>query len=287
MKTLKYISLLLITVLTFSSCSSDGDDETTKVEENPMEDFFLLKELNYEGHSVELYSENKTQFEIGYTPIYIRIRDKVTENYVENANITWKPMMHMEAMQHSAPSSKVKATDDPSIYKGYIVFQMPGNTTEYWDITFNYTLNGEAISKTEHIDVVSPSDGFKRVNTFMGNDDTRYILAYVDPVAPEVTLNDMTAVLHKMETMMEFPVVENYTIEIDPRMPGMGNHTSPNNEDLTYSTQTSMYNGKLSLSMTGYWKINMKLLNQDGEVLKGEDVTEDNPESSLYFEIEF
>ena len=48
-----------------------------------------------------------------------------------------------------------------------------------------------------------------------------------------------------------------------------------------------MYNGKLSLSMTGYWKINMKLLNQDGEVLKGEDVTEDNPESSLYFEIEF
>jgi hypothetical protein len=48
-----------------------------------------------------------------------------------------------------------------------------------------------------------------------------------------------------------------------------------------------MYDGKLSLTMTGYWKINLKLINTNGEILKGEDVNEGNPESSLYFELEF
>ncbi|HBC03099.1 MAG TPA: hypothetical protein DC015_02610 [Aequorivita sp.] len=100
-------------------------------------------------------------------------------------------------------------------------------------------------------------------------------------------MNDLQAVLYKMESMMSFPIVENNRITVDPRMPGMGNHSSPNNEDLTYTTATKMYDGKLSLTMTGYWKINLKLMNSSGETLKGEDVTVANPESSLYFELEF
>ncbi|PVW16223.1 hypothetical protein DDV96_02835 [Marixanthomonas spongiae] len=273
--------------MTCISCSKDDADDNTEVEENPMEDFSLLKEFDYDEHTLEVYSENNTQFEIGYTPLYMRIKDKVSEKYVENADLSLKPMMHMENMMHSSPVSPVVATDNPTVYTGYVVFQMPGNATEYWDITFNYSLNGTEFSKTERIDVVAPADGLKRVNTFMGTDETRYVLAYVGPVAPQVALNDMTAVLHKMETMMEFPVVEGYTVEIDPRMPGMGNHSSPNNVDLSYNGQTQMYAGKLSLSMTGYWKINMKLVDDEGAVLKGEDVTDENPESSLYFEIEF
>jgi hypothetical protein len=67
----------------------------------------------------------------------------------------------------------------------------------------------------------------------------------------------------------------------------MGNHGSPNNVDLTQSASTGLYNGKLSLTMTGYWKINLQLLNSENTVLKGEEVTETNPESSLYFEVEF
>ncbi|MCF6308613.1 MAG: hypothetical protein L3J09_11775, partial [Flavobacteriaceae bacterium] len=71
------------------------------------------------------------------------------------------------------------------------------------------------------------------------------------------------------------------------RMPSMGNHTSPNNEDLTYNSASKMYDGKLSLTMTGYWKLNLILQNENNEVLKGEEVTEENESSSLYLEIEF
>lgn len=90
-----------------------------------------------------------------------------------------------------------------------------------------------------------------------------------------------------MENMMSFPVVENYAIKLDPRMPSMGNHSSPNNKDLAYNSASKMYEGKLSLTMTGYWKLNLMLYNANSEMLKGEKVTEDNESSSLFLEIEF
>jgi len=76
-------------------------------------------------------------------------------------------------------------------------------------------------------------------------------------------------------------------MNIDPRMPSMGNHSSPNNVNLTQSTLDNLYHGKLSLTMTGYWKINLQLLNALDEVIKGEEVTDSNPESSIFFELEF
>ena len=109
----------------------------------------------------------------------------------------------------------------------------------------------------------------------------------MSPMDPEVKVNDMSAGLYKMENMMTFPQVEGFKIVLDPRMPSMGNHTSPNNEDLVFDNATDCYTGKLSLTMTGYWMLNLQLLNENGEVLKGEEVTDENEASSLYFEIEF
>ena len=94
-------------------------------------------------------------------------------------------------------------------------------------------------------------------------------------------------VQYKMEDMMTFTAVDKFKVKIDPRMPSMGNHSSPNNTDLVQSVSGDLYNGKLSLTMTGYWKINIQLLNASGEVLKGEVVTPENASSSLFFELEF
>jgi hypothetical protein len=86
---------------------------------------------------------------------------------------------------------------------------------------------------------------------------------------------------------MRFPIVKNFTVKLDPRMPSMDNHSSPNNEDLTYNASSSMYDGKLSLTMTGYWKLNLMLYNTEAELLKGEEVTDTNESSSLFLELEF
>ena len=112
-------------------------------------------------------------------------------------------------------------------------------------------------------------------------------MALIDPTNPKVAVNDMSAALFKMESMMNFVPVTGYSISLDPRMPSMGNHGSPNNVNLTGLGTNGLYHGKLSLTMTGYWKINLQLLNATGEIVKGEQITEDTPESSIFFELEF
>ncbi len=284
MKTLKYIFAIFILSVSFVSCSDDDDNIPVVI--NPVEGLTMIYEITAANHTVQVYSE-KIALEVGYNEVSIRIKDMASDKYVTNAAPTWMPMMHMTNMSHSAPHSMLSNTEESTVYKGHIVFQMASNDTEYWEVMFNYTLNGEAMEEALRVSVSEPADGLKKVQVFMGSDDTRYVLAYVNPKVPEVAINDMQAVLYKMESMMSFPLVENYKITVDPRMPGMGNHSSPNNQDLTYNAATKMYDGKLSLTMTGYWKINLKLMNANDEILKGEDVTEANPASTLYFEIEF
>ncbi|QQX77056.1 MULTISPECIES: hypothetical protein [Aequorivita] len=284
MKTLKYILAIFFLSVSFVSCSSE--DENPTVEQNPVEGLTMIYEIPAADHTVQIYSE-KQNLEVGYNEILIRIKNLASDTYVANAAPNWMPIMHMETMQHSAPHSMLTNTDESTVYKGHIVFQMASNDTEYWEVVFNYSLNGQQKEEALRVAVSLPTDELNKTQVFMGSDDTRYVLAYVNPKDPKVAVNDLQAVLYKMENMMSFPIVENFKITVDPRMPGMGNHSSPNNEDMTYSSATKMYDGKLSLTMTGYWRINLKLLNANGEILKGEDVTEANPESSLYFELEF
>ncbi|HEX9601783.1 MAG TPA: hypothetical protein VF985_09845, partial [Mariniflexile sp.] len=154
-----------------------------------------------------------------------------------------------------------------------------------WSLTVNYSINGVEYSITDTITVIQNAK--QHVTSFMGSDNNRYVMAIIEPTTPKIAINNLKIGLFKMETMMSFPVVENYKITLDPRMPGMGNHSSPNNTDLTFNTEDAMYHGNLSLTMTGYWVLNLKLLNAENDVLKGEDVTTENTQSSLYLELEF
>ncbi len=283
MKLLKYIFPVLFAI-TIISCSSDDDDNTIDPI-NEVEDLLLVQEIANETHAIEIFTKSG-EIAQGYNEFTIRIKDKTSQEFVENASFMWMPMMHMTEMSHSCPKSNlVKADGKETIYTGYMVFQMPNNTEEGWDLTFNYTINGEDFTVVVDLNVTASEK--QVITTFIGTDDVKYIIAYMEPKTPEVMVNDMTVGLYKMESMMSFPVVENYTIMLDPRMPSMGNHASPNNEDLVYNSTSNLYDGKLSLTMTGYWKLNLMLHNQDGDILKGEMVTDENESSSLYLEIEF
>jgi len=276
-----YKILFLFALALLASCSSD--DDSTPV--NELDGLLKVKEFTNDTHVVELYTTSGITQQ-GYNDITLRIKDKTTNNYIQNATIEWMPIMHMTMMSHSCPFSMVeKVVGKETLYNGSIVFQMAQNETEYWDLKIDYSINEIDYSVTDIIDV--PATEKRVVSSFMGTDNIRYIVALVDPKNPKVALNDMTVGVFKMENMMSFPKVNQYKLKIDPRMPSMGNHGSPNNVDLTQSASTGLYNGKLSLTMTGYWKINLQLLNASNEVLKGETITETTTESSIFFEIEF
>lgn len=264
--------LILIAFSVFVSCSKKDDAVIT----NDLDGFTLVKTLTNNTHKVELYTSSG-KFQTGYNAVYIQV--KTTQGIiVNNAGISWRPTMHMMGMTHSCPASAISKN------KGYIVFQMAGSADEYWDLTVNYTIDNVAYTVTDSIAV---SAAAKRVvETFQGSDNNYYVLALVNPTKPAVAVNDISAVLYKMVSMTSFVMVNDYTIKIDPRMTGMGNHTSPNNVNLTQGTD-GLYYGKLSLTMTGYWKINLQLADATQTVVKGEAVTDSNEGSSIYFELEF
>lgn len=278
---LKYILPLLFISLISISCSTDDND----TEVNEIEGLTIAQELSNDKHTIELYTETG-KFSTGYNAISIRIKDKVSNTYVENTSITWNPIMQMPMMQHSCPKSNIlKAEGKKTIFEGFIIYQMTNSDGSGWSLTVNYTIKGIDYTTSDTITVMQAAK--QNVTTFTGSDNTRYIIALLEPKAPKIAINKLKIGLFKMESMMLFPVVENYTITLDPRMPGMNNHSSPNNTDLTYKTDDNMYHGDLSLTMTGYWILNLKLLNALNEVLKGENVTEENIKSTLYLELEF
>ena len=278
---IKYIFAILAIALLFVSC--DNSDDTVPVDE--LKGLTKIKEITNDTHVIELYSATGTTTQ-GYNDIKLRFKNKSTNQYEKNATVTWMPVMHMTSMTHSCPKSAVsKISTDGTLYEGYIMFQMAQNTTEYWDLKIDYTINGTAYTATSVIDV--PATAKKTVNVFTGSDGVKYLVAYIEPKTPKVAVNDWVVGVWKMQDMMNFPVVDGYTVKLDPRMPSMGNHSSPNNVNATQSASGKLYNGKLSLTMTGYWKLNLQLAKPDGTVVKGEDVTDANPASSIYFEIEF
>lgn len=279
---LKYILPLLVIFL-FASCESDDNNSPQQVSET--EGLQKVQEFNNTEHTIEVYTKNG-EFYTGYNDISIRIKNTADGSYFETYTIDWMPMMTMSTMNHSCPKSTItKATDKNTIYNGYLVYQMTGMDGSGWSLKFMYTIDGVDYMAEDTISVIQSDK--QNVTTFTGSDSVRYIAALIEPAAPEIAINDLKVGLYKMDTMMSFPTVANYTIELDPRMPSMGNHSSPNNTDLTYNSSDDMYHADLSLTMTGYWILNLKLLSENDTLLKGEDVTDTNDQSSLYLEIEF
>ncbi|MBA6151231.1 hypothetical protein [Gelidibacter maritimus] len=280
---LKYIIPILFVTLITMSCSTDDDNSDLII--NEVENLKKIKELTNATHTIELFNATG-KFETGYNAITIRIKDNATDNYVENASLSWMPVMQMPTMKHSAPKSDIsKSLGTKTLYEGYIIYQMANLDGSGWSLAIDYAIDGINYSITSDITVLQSE--YQNVTSFMGADDKRYIIAMIEPRSPKIAINKLQLALFEMETMMSFPVVADYKITLDPRMPGMGNHSSPNNTDLTYNLATKLYEGNLSLTMTGYWVLNLKLLNDSDEVLKGENVTEEHPKSSLYLELEF
>lgn len=271
---------LIMLVLFAMSCKKDHIENNNT---NETEGLTLVKSIANGTHSLDLYSASG-KLTVGYNKVFIQIKN-TDGSLVNNAQLGWKPLMQMMGMQHACPYSAItKVANSTSLYEGYVVFQMASNASEYWELKFDYTIGSTAYNVTSKIDVVAAAK--RNLVSFLGTDNTRYIVAMVSPTNPKVAVNDMQAMVFRMQDMMTFPVVDGYTVKIDPRMPEMGNHGSPNNVNLSQSADKS-YRGKLSLTMTGYWKINLQLANAGGTVVKGEEVNTANEASSIYFEVEF
>lgn len=289
MKYLKISMLVALIAIFMVSCSKDDDITPNNI--NEIENLQLIKSFSKDGYTLELF--NKTgKFQVGYNKLTLRLKD-AGGKYVQNTTIDWMPMMTMNmggmTHQHSSPYSEIsKVSGKQTLYQGYIVFIMASDEPDnYWDLHINLSVDGQNISIEDKVNVISTESQYNKVYTSgMGTDDENYMLALVEPENPIIGTNDIVVALFKKGDNHDFPIVNNYKIKVDPRMPGMGNHSAPGNVDMTQGND-GFYHGKVGFSMSGYWKINLILEDGSGTVIKGEPVTETNPESSLNFKIEF
>jgi len=290
MKFLNISLLFLFTATLMHSLSKEN--ENIKAENNTqVESLQIVKSFTSGDYTIELLNESG-QLMVGYNKIHLRLT-AANANSLNPDSLSWMPMMTMKkgdmTHQHSCPFSEItKVPGKDNLYEGYIVFIMPSDEpNNYWDLKISFKLGGQNFESKEQLQVISTQTDYAKVFTSgIGSDAQTYFLALVEPTAPKIGTNDIVVALFKKAATGDFPIVDNYKIKVDPRMPGMDNHSSAGNVDMLQSSD-AFYHGKVGFSMSGYWKINLILEDDLGKPLKGEVVSEQNPESSLNFQLEF
>jgi hypothetical protein len=276
--------------------SCDKNDDEPEPLPDPTEGLKKIREFSADKspYTVTLYNETG-YLQLGYTKVYFVVADK-EGRFIDNAVLSAFPEMDMGMMKHSTPRSEITKVEGKALYEAYYSFLMySGQGNGKWHYDLKYKV-GEVVDSISDVEIevrnVFRPDGttqrkvIQPIKAIDGSDKT-YIVTLVEPLKPKEGANEITAYIHGRQDANTYPEITNLKLKLDPRMPGMGNHSSPNNVDLTWDATSKIYKGKVNFTMTGYWTLNLILQNQQGETLYGNAVTDDVAASSLFFEVEF
>jgi hypothetical protein len=214
----------------------------------------IVGEASDDQHTVVLAAYDTLG--VGVNSINFGIRNIGQGANLAGYTLTIAPLMNMMTMNHSAPfTNPAIITDEDNWYIGEVVFIMASGDMGYWEIYVNYT---DGATDTGSVIVpVEVKDNDCRRDAIATDDSSALIVMLVGLIAPEVGLNDIGFTVHKKASMMNFPPVENLTLEMTPFMPTMG-HGSSNNVNPVYS-ENGHYDGAVNFTMTGLWRIDLVL----------------------------
>ena len=238
-------------------------------------------------YNVFAYSRNGS-FHVGYNEIFFVATKKKNGNYVKNFNVTGlTPVMLMTKMnmKHSTPvAGSVESFNDGylAVKRGWVSFLMNTSEAGSWTLSYDVQVVDSKQSVVEKdITVSALPEGQSWLKSFKVGSDT-YYLSLVNPNEWQTGTNDIRAYVSKKSATATVPYAqasETFTIDIDPRMPDMGNHTSPNNTPLLKQNDGS-YKGSINLTMTGLWRIHLTVKDQQGNIVAGGEEL-----SSLYWDV--
>ena len=227
-------------------------------------------------------------FHTGYNEIYFVATKKATGNYIKNFDVTGiTPLMHMVKMDmyHSTPVGPDAASFNDgylAVKRTWVSFVMNTSEAGSWTLSYDALVLGKTggIEKRDLVVDALP-DGQAWLKSFKVGNDT-YYLSVVNPNEWQTGTNTITAYVSKKSEKATVPYTlaeAQYTIDIDPRMPDMGNHTSPDNKALVRQADGS-YVGTINLTMTGLWRIHLTVRDAQGNVVAGGEEL-----SSLYWDV--
>jgi hypothetical protein len=236
-----------------TACSDSAEDDLITPP-----DLYKLGAFTDNGYTVEAYSEKPLS--VGYNILYFEVHE--SHERTENLSLRFTPMMHMEEHSHASPFDNPADIRDEThgLYKAWTIFTMPGGTMGGWELQVTAELPGTDVSGVIGVDVESSN----RVNTFIAEDESRYVLTLIEPADPKEGLNDLVIALHKRKSMMDYLPVVNASFQFGPWMPSM-DHGSSNNEAPVHD-RNGFYNGVVHFNMTGDWELRFDIVIEDEDL---------------------
>ena len=239
----------------------------------------LIPELSTEidgKYNVYVYTKTGS-FHTGYNEIYFVSTKKETGNYIKELTVTGHtPLMFMSKMNmyHSTPvseKSRIVNYDYLAVKRVWVSFLMETSENGSWTYSYEVDVLGKSggVEKKD-ITVNALPEGQVWLKSFKVGDDT-FFLSLVNPTDWKTGTNTIKAYVSKKSNPITTPyalAAETFTVDIDPRMPDMGNHTSPNNTPLVKQEDGS-YQGTINLTMTGLWRIHLKVKDSEGNIVAG------------------
>lgn len=270
------------------SCTKDKTDyeaelEITVPEDNEFKEAAVMYIAEY-TISMEALSGS---FYTGYNDVRVKIKNTKDNRSVEASKLTFLPIYIQENGEKSSCPHKYNLSYDShkEFLEGYSVFTESGK----WTVHLQIEIDNKLYTLKEDITVQKQNNQNLNMTAFTGRDDEQYFIALIAPRQPKVAENELIAGIYRYNRPIHtntheeldpaqyvYTEVQGYTLQLDPRMPeaSMGNHSSPNNKDLTQQTD-GLYQGVVNYTMTGNWTLNFILLNQNGKIIKGTEVPKD------------
>jgi len=255
------LMMLLAALFSFASCSKDNDIRPNQEPEKVLID----EKKTASGLTVTLWAESK-DLTVAWNRLYVSLKTSAGAN-INNAAVTYTPVMYMMTMEHASPVEQPVYNAEQALYDGAVVFSMASGTMGSWKL--NVSVNNEPV--IFDIEVKEPPVNIKQTGTFVGTDGISYSVSLVQPLTPKTGMNDLRILINKRQDMMNFPAVEDLSVELTPEMPSMG-HGSPNNVNPVHIGK-GHYGGKVNFTMTGDWRLHFRL--KRGNTVIIEDATLD------------
>lgn len=286
------LNILFITVIAFvaASCTKEKTDYEAGIEEAVPDYGGFEEAMTIRSGKYDLSIETLNgAFYKGYNEIRLKITDSDTREKANVISATFLPIMKSGEDDWTSCPHLYALIDSGAYFSGYAVFSEESIAQKQWALHISFIAEGRTHKVEQTVSVQEQTNRNRNMTVFTGNDGEQYYIALVSPLKPKVGENALVAGIYMFNrptsapsgefpdpTQFLYKEVSGYTLRLDPRMPepSMGNHSSPNNRDLT-QRDDGLYEGVVNYTMTGNWTLNFILHNEDGRIVKGTEVPTD------------
>lgn len=256
---LKYLALASFPFF-ITACNNNNEVPTPSINKIKVGEAYAIGAAT----KVQLWAD--ADLKTGYNKLYLIALDSISTQQKTDATFAIKPMMTMTmsggmTMKHSSPFEQADANArKDNLTFAASVFSMPTSDSGSWEMEVTLGNNKKAI-----IPITVTEPAASRLLMVTTPEKNTYIVSLVPNPVYKIGANDFELQISKKVDGMTYTPVNNFTVEITPEMPDMG-HGSPNNVNPVF-TANGHYKGKVNFTMTGYWKVNLKITDADGALI--------------------